>query len=71
MSGRLGGDDEDFAASAADGREEGLEGFEVGHAEEAPVAAEVDDPEEGVVCECGFVLLDGIGRAGGSHGVGG
>ncbi len=41
MGGGLGGHDEHFAAAAADGGEQGLEGFEVGHAEGAPVAAEV------------------------------
>ena len=39
--GGLGGDDEDFAAGFADGGEEALQGFQVGHAERAPVAAEV------------------------------
>lgn len=41
MSGGLGGDNEDFAAGFTDGGEEALQGFQVGHAERAPVAAEV------------------------------
>ena len=43
MCGWLGGHNKNFSAGAADGGEEGLQRFEIGHAEGAPVAAEVLD----------------------------
>ena len=43
MCGWLGGHNKNFSAGAADGGKEGLQRFEIGHAEGAPVAAEVLD----------------------------